>query len=181
MKLHRIWIFCLLLAAGCIVHGQVHQTTVSVGNTTTPCTPVLAREMTSPSCFLVHSLELDASSSPTSPAAVTVEITKDMNGISTTLFMDMLEGKSIPKLVITTYFTLANQDNTLFAVYKLELDNVYVTHEGSSESLGGSLPAETIDFAFQKLAVTYFQTATDSSVLTSTGTLTYDVQTHQIL
>ena len=179
MKLNRIWIFCLLLAAGHLVHGQ-GSLTVSIGNTTTPCTPALARANTSPSCFVADSFSWGGSSSPTSQARVGADITKSVTGISTTLFMDMLQGKPIPKLVITQYETRPDADYTQYVIETLEFDNVYVSSESSSAVVGGGLPSEEIAIVFQKVAVTYFQWYADGAV-SSTGALTYDQVAHKIL
>jgi type VI protein secretion system component Hcp len=176
MKLHRIPILCMLLGAAAVAHGQ-GSLTVSLAPSSAPCTPSVVSAGTSNSCFAAEAINWDGYSTATTPATAVAWLSKQLNNASTTLFMDMLRGKSIPELTIAYY--AVKPGGTTFLAYSIEFENVYVTAESSSAETSGGPAGEYISIAFQKIVITYYPVNSDGAV-GNPVIVTYDQTLHEV-
>jgi len=167
MKLYRILIVCLLLAAGRFAAGQSF--VVNWGGHT-PCQPPTAGYKAVPTCFPVLSYYWGASQVTGTPiggigkpSVEDVSLLKTLDGATTALFLDMLTGKVTPD-VLVAYYKNAVDAQALKPTYTLLLSEVIVDSEQASDA-GANLGSQTesVSLVFEKMEISYYPQKADGS------------------
>jgi type VI secretion system secreted protein Hcp len=184
MKSRHFWIFCLLLAAGYVAHGQSY--VISYGSAPVLCRPSTAPTQV-PTCFSVLSYSWGVTqiaagsgsggSGAGKPVVENVEITKLLDGASTALFLDMLTGKHIPQVLIA-YYDNPTDAAALKPTYTVLLSNAFVVSEQAADSSGGS-PMESIGLTYETIEISYYQKNAEG-IFAAPVQVTYNVATNRV-